>query len=93
MGSSGCLRLTSKCQMPILGAVLCFNPVHAQVMGPNDGYLCQYSNDTSIFWAEEGALELGACFRGSASPPRSIIPPVGLPFSLIVFCIPLSVPL
>lgn len=30
-------------------------------MGPNDGYILQYSRDTNCFWAERNSLALGAC--------------------------------
>lgn len=39
-----------------------FSGVGAQVMGPKDGYILQYSKDTSSFWADRGRLALGACF-------------------------------
>lgn len=43
-----------------------------QVMGPDDSYLIQYSDDTKAFWADSGSLALGACFKraGQAAPPR-----------------------
>jgi tocopherol cyclase len=37
--------------------------VGAQVMGADDGYICQFTRDTGAFWAARNALELGACFR------------------------------
>lgn len=43
-----------------------FSGVGAQVMGPGDGYILQYSKDTSAFWADRGRLALGACFEGTA---------------------------
>lgn len=43
-----------------------------QVMGPDDSYLIQYSEDVNSFWADTGSLALGACFKraGQAAPPR-----------------------
>ena len=43
--------------------------VGAQVMGPDDSYLCQYSPDTSIFWADPEELSLGACFQAAPGAP------------------------
>ncbi|KAF6251155.1 tocopherol cyclase-domain-containing protein [Scenedesmus sp. NREL 46B-D3] len=34
--------------------------VGVQVMGPDDGYICQFSRDTEVFWASRHNLELGA---------------------------------
>lgn len=36
-------------------------------MGPNDGYICQFSQSTSGFWAERNSLALGATFRAASS--------------------------
>ena len=41
-----------------------FSGVGAQVMGPDDGYLLEYSTDVSGFWADRSRLALGACFSG-----------------------------
>ena len=30
-----------------------FPGIGAQVMGADDGYLCQYTQDTSVFWGSE----------------------------------------
>jgi tocopherol cyclase len=55
--------------------------VGVQLMGPGDGYLCQFARDTRLFWADERRLALGACLRSSASPssaaaaPRSMVAP------------------
>ena len=40
-----------------------FSGVGAQVMGPEDGYLLQYSPDVASFWADPRSLSLGATFR------------------------------
>lgn len=40
-----------------------FSGIGAQVMGPDDGYLLQYSRDVSQFWADRSTLALGATFR------------------------------
>lgn len=37
-------------------------------MGPDDGYLLQYSKDVDSFWASARELQLGATFRPA---PRS----------------------
>lgn len=44
----------------------------AQVMGPDDSYLVQYSDDVKSFWADSSSLALGGCFKraGQAAPPR-----------------------
>lgn len=42
--------------------------VGAQVMGPDDGYLLQYSPDVVRFWAEPHSLALGAVFRARSEP-------------------------
>eukprot|EP00873_Tetraselmis_striata_P022254 jgi/Tetstr1/442518/TSEL_030616.t1 len=42
--------------------------VGAQIMGPDDGYLLQYSKDVDSFWASARELQLGATFRPA---PRS----------------------
>lgn len=46
--------------------------VGAQVMGPDDSYMVQFSRDTSSFWADPNSLALGACFEGVTGrmPPR-----------------------
>jgi len=54
-----------------------FSGVGAQVMGPEDGYLLQYSKVTSSFWAARQNLALGATFR-SADYPQSTSPPTGV---------------
>lgn len=43
-----------------------FSGVGAQVMGPDDGYLLQFSPDVSTFWADPRSLALGAAFRPAA---------------------------
>lgn len=37
--------------------------VGVQVMGPDDGYICQFSKDVGTFWASRNNLELGATFK------------------------------
>jgi len=32
-------------------------------MGADDGYICQFTSDTSAFWGARNKLELGACFK------------------------------
>lgn len=46
--------------------------VGAQVMGADDGYICQYSQDTRSFWGSRHELELGNTFE--AKPGQK--PPV-----------------
>lgn len=54
--------------------------VGAQVMGPDEGYIVQYSRDVSTFWASPAGLALGACFQrapeSSAAAPslHSVLP-------------------
>ncbi|KXZ53182.1 hypothetical protein GPECTOR_7g1074 [Gonium pectorale] len=46
-------------------------------MGPNDGYICQFSPDVRTFWAERHRPALGATFKqaagasGGRAPPRA----------------------
>lgn len=40
-------------------------------MGPDDGYLLQFSPDTSIFWADPQSLSLGATFKAGSSTGSS----------------------
>lgn len=52
--------------------------VGVQVMGPGDGYVCQFARDTRTFWADPRRLALGACLQaasGATPPPRSVVPP------------------
>lgn len=42
-----------------------------QVMGPKDGYICQFSRDTKCFWASRNDLELGAGFRAQTGVRRN----------------------
>eukprot|EP00889_Picochlorum_renovo_P008710 jgi/Picre1/35740/NNA_003200.t1 len=51
-----------------------FSGVGAQVMGPDDGYLLQYSNNVSLFWADSTQLALGACFQGSRRGAQGMLP-------------------
>lgn len=41
-----------------------------QVMGPDDGYICQYDSDTSTFWADRNELALGSGLRSGPGPFR-----------------------
>ncbi|CAL5225421.1 g8236 [Coccomyxa viridis] len=52
--------------------------VGAQIMGPGDSYLLQYSRNIERFWATPYSLALGATFRarqesGLAPPPRQLV--------------------
>lgn len=64
-GDSKSFALIYSIEDPKGGAV--FSGVGAQVMGPDDGYLLQYSKDVSSFWADRSQLALGACFSGLES--------------------------
>lgn len=48
-----------------------FSGVGAQIMGPDDGYLLQYSKDTSPFWAARQSLALGCVFKEKPAPPNA----------------------
>lgn len=56
-----------------------FSGVGAQVMGPGDGYICQYVDDVRTFWADPSLLTLGATFRSPVGtpPPRGILAEAG----------------
>ncbi|KAG2447103.1 hypothetical protein HYH02_007852 [Chlamydomonas schloesseri] len=41
--------------------------VGLQVMGPDDGYICQFTPDVTGFWAERNRLALGATFKAGGS--------------------------
>lgn len=48
-------------------------------MGPDDGYICQFSRDTNTFWAERNTLALGATFRAAngraaRQGPKALLP-------------------
>lgn len=46
----------------------------SQVMGPDDGYICQFTPNVTGFWAERNRLALGATFKPAnttASSPSS----------------------
>jgi hypothetical protein len=59
-----------------------YSGVGAQVMGPDDGYLIQYSPNVNTFWADRNSLALGAVFQ-PASPSlrlaslKRVLPQVG----------------
>eukprot|EP00882_Tetradesmus_deserticola_P018828 GHRQ01020221.1.p1 GENE.GHRQ01020221.1~~GHRQ01020221.1.p1 ORF type:complete len:334 (+),score=10.49 GHRQ01020221.1:821-1822(+) len=52
--------------------------VGVQVMGPDDGYICQFSRDTEPFWASRHSLELGATLaaKPTAAGQRRLRQPV-----------------
>ncbi|KAL4432855.1 hypothetical protein ABPG77_008181 [Micractinium sp. CCAP 211/92] len=54
-----------------------YSGVGAQVMGPDDGYLLQYSPQVQQFWADRRDLALGAVFKQQGSPAVAA-PPVRL---------------
>ena len=43
-----------------------------QVMGPDDGYICQFDKDVKTFWASRNSLELGATFKPAAGAAARI---------------------
>ncbi len=52
--------------------------VGCQVMGADDGYICQFEKDTGAFWGARNSLELGACFKTrpgvrAAGAPRQVV--------------------
>eukprot|EP00898_Chlorokybus_atmophyticus_P002292 jgi/Chlat1/3063/Chrsp21S03318 len=57
-----------------------FTGVGAQIMGPDDSYLCQFSTDLRNFWASRHDLQLGNTFKAKQlasldhKPPRNEIP-------------------
>jgi hypothetical protein len=52
--------------------------VGVQVMGPDDGYICQFNRDTDAFWASRHNLELGATLKAkpTAAEQRRLRQPV-----------------
>ncbi|KAF8055647.1 VTE1 [Scenedesmus sp. PABB004] len=48
-------------------------------MGPDDGYVCQFSRDTSPFWASRHTLELGAVLRRRPTAAQRALPRGPLP--------------
>ncbi|KAH7288283.1 hypothetical protein KP509_31G020300 [Ceratopteris richardii] len=51
--------------------------VGAQVMGADDGYICQFSKETNSFWGTRHELELGNTFKAK----RGQTSPMGMDFS------------
>lgn len=47
-----------------------YSGVGAQVMGPDDSYLIQYSPDVATFWADRDNLALGAIFQPTTPSRR-----------------------
>ncbi|XP_074276502.1 tocopherol cyclase, chloroplastic [Silene latifolia] len=54
-----------------------FTGVGAQILGPNDEYICQYDDDSNNFWGSRHELALGHTFKpsGSSQPPNKEVPP------------------
>lgn len=56
---------------------LVYGPRHpgvgAQVMGADDGYICQYSQDTTSFWGSRHELELGNTFKAKPGQKPPVI--------------------
>lgn len=55
--------------------------VGAQVMGPDDGYLIQYSSDVTKFWADRYSLALGAVFSTTGMGTGNVVERKGWPAS------------
>lgn len=54
-----------------------FSGIGAQILGPEEKYICQYSNEVQSFWGSRHELALGNTFlpkKGAAPPKREINP-------------------
>lgn len=54
-----------------------FPGIGAQILGPEEKYICQYSNEVQSFWGSRHELALGNTFlpkKGSSPPKREIYP-------------------
>jgi hypothetical protein len=49
-------------------------------MGPEDSYLLQYTNNVEAFWAEGGALALGAVFTPPGQAMKQMLSQVSIKF-------------
>ncbi|KAI4379925.1 hypothetical protein MLD38_006162 [Melastoma candidum] len=51
--------------------------VGAQILGPDDKYICQYSEESWNFWGSRHELMLGSTFlaKDKATPPKNEVPP------------------
>ncbi|XP_054797273.1 tocopherol cyclase, chloroplastic-like isoform X2 [Prosopis cineraria] len=54
-----------------------FTGVGAQILGANDKYICQYSEESQNFWGNRHELMLGNTFteKQNLTPPNSEVPP------------------
>ncbi|EPS71540.1 chloroplast tocopherol cyclase, partial [Genlisea aurea] len=54
-----------------------FTGVGAQILGADDKYICQYSEESQNFWGNRDELMLGNTFlpKKNAEPPKNEIPP------------------
>ncbi|KAJ7958570.1 Tocopherol cyclase [Quillaja saponaria] len=54
-----------------------FTGVGAQILGPGDKYICQYSEESQNFWANRHELMLGNTFiaKNELKPPNDEVPP------------------
>ncbi|XP_010668187.2 tocopherol cyclase, chloroplastic [Beta vulgaris subsp. vulgaris] len=54
-----------------------FTGVGAQILGADDKYICQYSEESPNFWGSRHELMLGSTFKssGSSQPPNKEVPP------------------
>lgn len=54
-----------------------FPGIGAQILGPEEKYICQYSNEVQYFWGSRHELALGNTFspKKGASPPKREINP------------------
>ncbi|KAH9310671.1 hypothetical protein KI387_025706, partial [Taxus chinensis] len=54
-----------------------FPGIGAQILGADEKYICQYSNEVQSFWGSRHELALGNTFlpkKGASPPKREIIP-------------------
>ena len=61
--------------------------VGLQVMGPDDGYICQFDKRVNTFWASRNNLELGATFKAAPGagdrPVQAMLSEVSGPAGLL----------
>ncbi|KAH9604418.1 hypothetical protein KSS87_010164 [Heliosperma pusillum] len=66
-----------------------FTGVGAQILGPNDEYICQYADDSQNFWGSRHELALGHTFKpsGSSQPPNKEVPPELVMSTCVLLCV------
>ncbi|KAF6140993.1 hypothetical protein GIB67_006622 [Kingdonia uniflora] len=62
-----------------------FTGVGAQILGADDKYICQYSEESQNFWGSRHELQLGNTFttEKNSTPPNKEVPPQVFDFLLI----------